>query len=498
MKNLTTGLYFGRAVGLLIGLTLLMSGALGPAWAQKKGARKVYRERKMTTGYYEEYDVTSRLYLHLAGGPALHPGLITSSPRGESLRWRAFLADSHWGIKINRLQKCVDCHARQAQDIHTVRTEITCRQCHGDEPIAGIYHYYSKMNPTRRHAYICAKCHEGANISYSTYVVHEPNPAAMGTQETFPLLFYTFWALVTIAAGTFVLFLPHTFLWGLRELLAGRRKQGESRIRRFTPVQRLFHLLLVLSFATQAVSGLSRMYIETNWGRFLASLFGGYEGALNVHKWGGIFMLTLFCVHVVYVLATIDWRRFPRSLYGPDSLLPRWADVAQTFQHIGWFLGMAKPPRFDRWGYWEKFDYWAVLWGMVILGGTGLIMYNSIVSSRYMPGWGLNAALWVHRIEAILAMAHVFIIHFFIGHLRRHSFPMDLAMFEGSVSLDAASHERPAWIARLEHTGKLEDVLVSKAKVGWRFLFYLFGYAALAFGVFLLIGGLVNSPYITW
>jgi hypothetical protein len=107
-------------------------------------------------------------------------------------------------------------------------------------------------------------------------------------------------------------------------------------------------------------------------------------------------------------------------------------------------------------------------------------------------------ALWIHRIEAILAMAHVFIIHFFIGHLRRHNFPMDFAMFEGSVNLDAARHERPAWIARLEQSGKLEGILVSKAKAGWHLLFYLFGYAALAFGVFLLIGGLVNSPYISW
>ena len=489
---------FGGAIGLLIGLALMLSAIPGQAYAQKRGARNIYRQMKMTTGYYEEYDVASRFYLHLRGGPALPPGLLTSSPRGQALRWRAFLADSHWGININRLQKCVDCHPQQARDVHTVRAKITCRQCHGDEPIAGIYHYYSKMNPTRRHAYICAKCHEGANNSYATYVVHGPNPTNMLTQETFPLLFWSFWIIVAIAVGTFVIFLPHTFLWGFRELFAKRKGQGEGMIRRFTPVQRLFHLLLMLLFITQAATGLSRMYIETKWGLFLASFFGGYYGALTVHKLVGVFFLVLFSVHVLYILVKVDWRRFPKSIFGPDSLLPRWADVSQVFQHLGWFLGRSKQPRFDRWGYWEKFDYWAVFWGMVIIGGTGLILYNSMVSSRYMPGWGLNVALWIHRIEAILAMAHVFIIHFFIGHLRRHNFPMDFAMFEGSVNLDAARHERPAWIARLEQSGKLDGTLVSKAKAGWHLLFYLFGYAALAFGVFLLIGGLVNSPYISW
>jgi hypothetical protein len=135
---------------------------------------------------------------------------------------------------------------------------------------------------------------------------------------------------------------------------------------------------------------------------------------------------------------------------------------------------------------------------MMVLGGTGLILYKPTLSSLYMPGWVINIALWVHRIEAILAIAHVFIIHFFISHLRRHSFPMDLAMFEGSVDLEKTRHERPAWIERLEKSDRLQSVLVAEAKPGIRVLFYLFGFTALAFGVFLLIGGLLNSPYITW
>ena len=314
------------------------------------------------------------------------------------------------------------------------------------------------------------------------------------------------------------------------------------RVRRFTPIQRIFHLFLMVSFLIQAATGLSRMFIETRWGKGLAWVFGGYDSCLTIHKYVGIFMLCGFLIHGLYLLSGIDWRRFPRRLLGPDSLLPRPEDMGQALQHMGWILGidkllrldrwgfakkldnlflkiiklpplnrlkslrdmdsiissMAKPPQFDRWGYWEKMDYWGVIWGIPLLGITGLLMAYPLISTRFIPGWGLNVAFWVHRMEAILAIGHVFIIHFFIGHLRPHSFPMDRAMFEGSVDLEAARHERPAWIARLEQTGKLESMLVAEAKVGRRALFYLFGYAALAFGVFLLIGGLVNSPSITW
>jgi cytochrome b subunit of formate dehydrogenase len=275
-------------------------------------------------------------------------------------------------------------------------------------------------------------------------------------------------------------------------------QNDKTRIIRFSATQRVFHLLLILSFLIQAATGLGRMYIETPWGKGLTRIFGGYEASLVIHKYVGILMICGFVGHVFYMLSRINWQRFPGSLFEPDSLLPQLKDGKDFIQHVGWFLGIARAPQFDRWGYWEKFDYWAVFWGIPILGATGLMLAFSLASSRIMPGWFLNVALWIHRIEAMLAMLHVFIIHFFIGHLRRHNFPMDRTMFEGSSNLKATYHEKPAWIARLEQTGKLETLLVRDPKTRWLLFSYLFGWAALAIGFFLLIGGLVNSRYVTW
>ena len=272
----------------------------------------------------------------------------------------------------------------------------------------------------------------------------------------------------------------------------------EKRLLRFSPTQRLFHIGLVVTFLIQSATGLARMYMETGWGQALGRAFGGYDNARTVHIYVGIIMLCGLAAKTVYLLTRVDWKRFPASLFGPDSLIPRPVDVVQFFQHIGWMLGLRKAPAFDRWGYWEKFDFWAVFWGMTIIGITGLAMAYPLVSTRYMPGWGLNVCFWVHRIEAILAMGHVFIIHFFIGHLRRHNFPMDRAMFEGTTDYEAMTDEKPAWVERLRDAGTLDGALVAPAVGGIRVLYYLIGYTAIAIGVFLLIGALVNVALVSW
>ena len=273
----------------------------------------------------------------------------------------------------------------------------------------------------------------------------------------------------------------------------------KTRLKRFNTIERVSHVVLIVTFLTQGASGLARMYIETPWGKGLSRVFGGYDSALTVHKYVGLVMILAFLLHLVYLAFRIRWRKFPSSLMAPDSMFPQPRDVTDFFHHIAWFFGKGPHPRLDRWGYWEKVDYLgAVFWGMLVMGTTGLILAFPLISTRIIPGWGLNVALWVHRIEGMLAMGHVFIIHFAVAHLRRQNFPMDRTMFEGSADLDALRHEKPAWIDRLEQEGKLGSLLVPEAGPTARVLYYVFGCAAILCGVFLLIGGLLNSTRITW
>ena len=201
-----------------------------PAFTQEEvtSAIRRYKEYEVSTGYYEQYEAKPRHQTSFVEIPGVRRGIFPYSPTSAKVRSRARLADSHQGIQFYERRRCEECHIQETRDFHTIRANLTCRQCHGGEPIASIDHYYSPMNPIRRHAYVCAKCHEGSNASYASYVIHEPNPALASTLENFPLLAYAFWIMVAIAAGTFLLFLPHTIMWGIRELFMKKEKTNRE------------------------------------------------------------------------------------------------------------------------------------------------------------------------------------------------------------------------------------------------------------------------------
>jgi hypothetical protein len=207
-----------------VALFMLQLPATASAQEEVASALRRYKDREVSTGYYEEYEVIPSRQRPLVGIPGVKRGVFPYSPAAAQVRIRTRLADSHLGIKFYQNLRCQYCHARETKNIHTVRANLTCRQCHGGEPIASIAYIYSPLNPIRRHAYVCAKCHEGANASFASYVIHAPNPSLASTFKSFPWLAYIFWFMVVLAVGTFLVFLPHTAMWGIRELLTKKEK----------------------------------------------------------------------------------------------------------------------------------------------------------------------------------------------------------------------------------------------------------------------------------
>ena len=221
-----------RSVPIIMGALILMgflfAAEMAEAAEEVASAIRRYKEREASTGYYEDYEMRPRHERPFVEIPGVKRGIFPYSPTSAQVRIRTRLADSHLGIKFYANRRCEDCHVRETKDIHTVRANLTCRQCHGGEPVASIAHYFSPMNPIRKHAYVCSKCHEGASASYASYIVHQPDPGSLEAKKNFPVLYYTYVFMLVLLIGTLAFFIPHSLFVGLRELFEKKRTEKDD------------------------------------------------------------------------------------------------------------------------------------------------------------------------------------------------------------------------------------------------------------------------------
>ncbi len=176
--------------------------------------------------------------------------------------------------------------------------------------------------------------------------------------------------------------------------------------------------------------------------------------------------------------------------WGPGSMVPQPKDFRDFAHNLRYFCYLGQRPAGDRWTYFEKFDYFAVFWGVMIIGLSGLMLWFPDLFTMYlhMPGWILNAAHVIHSDEALLATGFIFVFHFFHTHLRPESFPMDIVIFTGKMPLARFKHERPLEYERLVENNELDDYIVDPPSVSERRRAYVWGSIFLTIGVALAIG----------
>ena len=244
---------------------------------------------------------------------------------------------------------------------------------------------------------------------------------------------------------------------------------GESKEKyyvRFTLEQRYLHAVLFSSFLGLAATGLPMRFSENAVARMLASAVGGFGAILFFHKFCAI-VLTLAFLYHLKDLAVRVLHGEKGIFWGPTSMVANWKDVQDIIGHLKWFVGLGPKPKFERYAYWEKFDYWAVFWGMIVIGFSGYAMWFAPFFARFLPGWALNAVLVVHGEEALLAILFIFSIHFVNTHLRPGSFPMDMVIFTGKETEEEFKKKRTLEYERLAAAGKLEAKVGDKPVYWW-------------------------------
>jgi cytochrome b subunit of formate dehydrogenase len=395
-------------------------------------------------------------------------------------------ATSLASFKLLVPDQCGSCHkenlASYRDTYHGQRSQLgdvaaaKCYDCHGSHEIKKVADKESKVHPDNK-LETCQQCHNGKKLPMATAGFASFHPHANGSDfKKYPQVWVAQKFMVGLLIAVFAFFWTHCLLWYYREWKD--RKEGVARafvdtaglglddhkvhIQRFALGWRIGHLCFALVTMTLVLTGMTALYSETGWARVVAKAFGGANNLGIVHRVCAALFVSIFVVHFVYVMYKLLIRdRKSFRWFGPDSLVPNWKDLDDVIGMFKWFFGRGPRPQFERWAYFEKFDYWAVFWGVNIIGWSGLMLALPHITAKYLPGWVFNVGTLVHGEEAFLAAVFLFTVHFFNNHFRPDKLPPpDIVMFTGSLSLEEFKRDHPAQYNRLVQTGELEKYIV--------------------------------------
>jgi cytochrome b subunit of formate dehydrogenase len=429
----------------------------------------------------------------------------------------AVCSDCHSGHDIQPMQltssqlavieNCGNCHAQNYRSYtDTYHGQVSmlgygytakCYDCHASHTIKRVSDPGSRVHPNNRLA-TCRECHANASEGFLTFQPH----ANTHDFNRYPAMWLTSKFMIALLIGVFAFFWTHSALWFYREYRD--RKEGKHRphvataelppelrgkhFRRFAWGWRLAHLVFAISVMILVLTGMAVFYADTDWAKAVMAALGGPRIAGLIHRTAATIMLSIFFVHLVVVVARIWRMRDSFDWMGPTSLVPSLKDLSDAQAMFKWFFGQGPRPVFDRWTYWEKFDYWAVFWGMAIIGGSGFLLWFPGAASNVLPGWIFNIATLIHGEEAFLAAVFLFTVHFFNNHFRPEKYPPpDIVMFTGTVALEEFKREHTLEYERLRRSGELQKYLVDAPPrpmtIGSRIL----GFTLIIFGLVLLV-----------
>jgi cytochrome b subunit of formate dehydrogenase len=414
-------------------------------------------------------------------------------------------------FKLSVTGQCGSCHednyksykATYHGQINTLGYAYTakCYNCHGSHEILKVDDPKSKVAPENRMK-TCRECHngkKGVGEAPAGYASFEPH-GHVHDFDRYPQIWIAWQIMVQLLVGTFGFFWLHTALWFYREYQERKARAGQPHIkpdavlarhqgkhvRRFSPIWRLAHLTFALSLMVLTLTGIPLFYPDAPWATPLMTALGGPHIAGLIHRVSAVIFAGVFFWHLFYLAWIIgrDWKNF--RFFGPNSMVPNLKDGRDMLAMFKWFFGKGPRPQFDRWTYWEKFDYWAPFWGVTIIGVSGLIMWLPGVFGAFLPGWVFNVAAIFHAEEAFLAVVFLFTVHFFNNHFRPDKFPLDVVMFTGTFPLEEFKHQHAVEYQRLVDSGQLEKYLVDAPSPGKLAASKILGFTLIVFGLTLL------------
>ena len=221
---------------------------------------------------------------------------------------------------------------------------------------------------------------------------------------------------------------------------------ADDSITRFDIHQIIQHVGLMVSFVLLVITGVPLKFHDWAISQAWIGLWGGIEVTRSIHYFGAWLMVGVGFYHVYYLWYTTAILKRPF----PIKMIPSLQDFIKFFQELGYYVGLRKEmPRYDRFNWKEKFDYWALFWGVPVMAGSGFILMFPVFVTRFLPGWVVPTALVAHSDEAMLAMTWIVMVHIFFNHFTPSVFPINTSIFTGRVPRERYRKDHPLEYDRL-------------------------------------------------
>jgi len=353
-----------------------------------------------------------------------------------------------FGVASGRVASYKDSYHGLASQLGS-KTVANCASCHGVHNILPSSDPKSMIN-AQNLPQTCGQCHVGASANFTSGKIHltEPSVSEVAASRDLGLIGtrivrWIYLPLIFIVIGGMVV---HNAVIWRSKAVAKRKREGRSLVR-LTRNQRVQHWLLLSSFIVLVISGFALQYPDS----WLAWLLGSSEYLRRgIHRVAAVVMLAAGVYHVAYLGFTSEGRQWTRDM------LPRLKDVRDVVQNFTYYLGLnRRKPKIARFGYAEKAEYWAVLWGTIIMGLTGLMIWFKLGFFSFLSRGWIEIALAIHFYEAVLATLAIVVWHFYHVIFDPDVYPINWAFLDGRISEELYKEEHELDYERLEQS-KLE------------------------------------------
>lgn len=367
-----------------------------------------------------------------------HASLRLTQKYGLSSKAFQTFADSYHGLATRggavEVVNCGSCHSA-----HAIKSHL--------DPTSTVH----KSNLVQT----CGECHPGANTRFTVGSVHVSPESALKKDGNHPALYFVssiyVW-MIAIVVGGMAVHNVLDFLKKIRRKLAIQKGLIEPEhlahrlYVRMTVHERLQHGVLVISFVLLVVTGFMLRYPEAWWVMAIRNVSAGaFEWRSLIHRVAGVVMLAAGAWHIAYLVFTKPGRALLKDLW------PQWRDVTDPWKVLRYNVGLSPTkPAFGRFSYIEKAEYWALVWGTILMGITGVILWFDNTSMGLITKLGFDISRTIHFYEAILATLAIVVWHFYFVIFNPDVYPMNLSWLTGRMSEEEMYEEHPLELARLK------------------------------------------------